>query len=124
MDVMRERLGAGLLKYMLSHGRICAKPLAFLRGYTFKGDTFVILDEGQNVSSAQYQCFLTRIGEDAKMVVAGDYEQSDLRGISGMEYAVTRLKGLDGVGLVEFDENDIVRSGLARDIVLAYRRKL
>jgi phosphate starvation-inducible PhoH-like protein len=127
LDVMRERLGAGALKYMLSHGRICAKPLAFLRGYTFKSDTFVILDEGQNVSSAQYQCFLTRIGEDAKMVIAGDYDQSDLRcggGLSGMEDAVKRLRGLPGVGVIEADENDIVRSGLARDIVLAYRKQI
>ena len=124
VDVMRERLGVGPLKYMLSHGRICAKPLAFLRGYTFKGDTFVICDEGQNVSKSQYQCFLTRIGEDAKMVIAGDYEQTDLKGISGMEDAVKRLAGIESVGIIEFDENDIVRSGLAREIVLAYRRNL
>lgn len=119
LDTLKARLGATHLEYMLRHKRIEARPLAFLRGCAFH-ETFVILDEAQNVSKEQFKCYLTRIGQGAKMVIAGDVEQSDLRQ-SGLVDAVNRLQHIPGVGVVDFTTDDIVRSGLARDIVLAYR---
>ena len=71
-DILNERLGSGAVEYNLRHGRIVAAPLAFMRGKTFGRDTFVILDEAQNTSITQMKMFLTRIGEDCKVVVNGD----------------------------------------------------
>jgi phosphate starvation-inducible PhoH-like protein len=120
LDTLKERLGSSQLEYMLKHKRIEAKPLAFLRGCTFH-DSFVILDEAQNVSKEQFQCYLTRIGNNSKMVIAGDIEQSDLRSKSGLTDAIKRLEHIDGISVIDFTTDDIVRSGLARKIVLAYR---
>lgn len=123
LETLYDRLGKSHAEYLIKRGRIIAKPLAFLRGCTFKDSTFVILDEAQNVSKAQFMCYLTRIGTGGvKMVVAGDCEQSDLRGKSGLADAVERLGGIQGIGTEEFTEEDIVRSELAKAIVIAYRR--
>lgn len=119
-DILTERLGKGAVEYNLRHGRIVAAPLAFMRGKTFGGDTFVILDEAQNTSVAQMKMFLTRIGEDCKVVVNGDVKQSDIRGRNGLEDAVDRLRGLAGVCIHEFDREDIVRSGLVRAVIDRY----
>lgn len=119
-DILIERLGKGAVEYNLRHGRIVAAPLAFMRGKTFGGDTFVILDEAQNTSVAQMKMFLTRIGEDCKVVVNGDVKQSDIRGRNGLEDAVERLQGLAGVCIHEFDRDDIVRSGLVRAVIDRY----
>jgi phosphate starvation-inducible PhoH-like protein len=91
-----------------------------MRGKTFNSKTFVILDEAQNTTPAQMKMFLTRIGEDCKVVINGDIQQSDLRGPNGLADAVTRLQGLPDVYLHEFERDDIVRSGLVRDIIDRY----
>src|SRR5690606_21111330 len=70
-DILNERLGRGVVDYCLRHGRIVAAPLAFMRGNTFDNNTFVILDEAQNTTPAQMKMFLTRIGENCKVVVNG-----------------------------------------------------
>lgn len=119
-DILNERLGAGTVDYCLRHGRIVAAPLAFMRGKTFNSKTFVILDEAQNTSPAQMKMFLTRIGEDCKVVINGDIQQSDIRGQNGLADAVERLQGLPNVYLHEFGRDDIVRSGLVRDIIDRY----
>ena len=119
-DILNERLGKGAVDYNLRHGIIVAAPLAFMRGKTFGGDTFVILDEAQNTSVAQMKMFLTRIGEDCKVVVNGDVKQSDLRGQNGLADAVTRFRGLAGVRIHEFEREDIVRSGLVRAVIDRY----
>ena len=97
-----------------------AAPLAFMRGKTFNSKTFVILDEAQNTSPAQMKMFLTRIGEDCKVVINGDINQSDIRGPNGLADAVERLGGLANVHVHEFERDDIVRSGLVRDIIDRY----
>jgi phosphate starvation-inducible PhoH-like protein len=119
-DILNERLGAGTVEYCLRHGRIVAAPLAFMRGKTFNSKTFVIFDEAQNASPAQMKMFLTRIGEDCKVVINGDIKQSDIRGPNGLEDAVNLLDGLSNVYIHEFEREDIVRSGLVRDIIDRY----
>lgn len=119
-DILNERLGAGTVDYCLRHGRIVAAPLAFMRGKTFNSKTFVILDEAQNTSPAQMKMFLTRIGEDCKVVINGDIKQSDIRGPNGLADAIERLQGLPNVYIHEFEREDIVRSGLVRDIIDRY----
>ena len=119
-DILHQRLGKGDVEYNLRHGRIVAAPLAFMRGKTFGSDTFVILDEAQNTSIAQMKMFLTRIGEDCKVVVNGDVNQSDIRGPNGLADAIERLRGLPGVRIHEFDREDIVRSGLVRAVIDRY----
>lgn len=119
-DILNERLGAGTVDYCLRHGRIVAAPLAFMRGKTFNSKTFVILDEAQNTTPAQMKMFLTRIGEDCKVVINGDINQSDIRGPNGLADAVERLTNLPNVYVHEFGRDDIVRSGLVRDIIDRY----
>lgn len=119
-DILIERLGKGAVEYNLRHGRIVAAPLAFMRGKTFGSDTFVILDEAQNTSISQMKMFLTRIGEDCKVVVNGYVKQSDIRGSNGLADAIQRLKGLPGVCIHEFEREDIVRSGLVRYVIDRY----
>ena len=78
------------------------------------------LGAGQNTSIAQMKMFLTRIGENCKVVVNGDVKQSDIRGANGLADAVERLAGLSSVYVHEFERGDIVRSGLVRDIIDCY----
>ena len=119
-DILNERLGRGVVEYCLRHGRIVAAPLAYMRGKTFDNNTFVILDEAQNTSPTQMKMFLTRIGEDCKVVINGDTRQSDIRGANGLEDAVQRVQGLPGVHVHQFDKADIVRSGLVRHLIDRY----
>ncbi len=119
-DILNQRLGAGTVNYCIRHGRIVAAPLAFMRGKTFDESTFVILDEAQNTTPAQMKMFLTRIGEDCKVVINGDICQSDIRGANGLSDAVDKLKGLPGVYIHHFGYEDIVRSGLVKSIIERY----
>lgn len=119
-DILNERLGAGTVDYCLRHGRIIAAPLAYMRGKTFDAKTFVVLDEAQNTTPAQMKMFLTRIGEGCKVVINGDIAQSDIQGANGLADAVTRLAQLPGVYIHEFAREDIVRSGLVREIIDRY----
>ncbi|WP_237446073.1 PhoH family protein [Sinobacterium norvegicum] len=119
-DILNERLGAGTVEYCLRHGRIVAAPLAYMRGKTFDEKSFVILDEAQNTTPAQMKMFLSRIGEGCKVVINGDIAQSDLRGPSGLADAVNRLEGVNNIHTHAFTRDDIVRSGLVRDIIDCY----
>ncbi|VUD64612.1 PhoH-like protein [Thalassocella blandensis] len=119
-DILNERLGAGTVNYNLRHGRIVAAPLAFMRGKTFNQDTFVILEEAQNTTPEQMKMFLTRIGDDCKVVVNGDVKQSDISGSNGLQDAIERVQGLPGVHVHEFERDDIVRSGLVRELLDRY----
>lgn len=120
-DILVERLGKGLTDYYIKAGKIVAVPLALMRGSTLK-DAFVVLTEAQNTTPKQMEMFLTRVGNDAKVVVDGDHHQSDVKGLNGLADAITKLDGLKGVGFVEFVPEDCVRSGLCRAIVDRYSR--
>ena len=121
--ILEERLGAGHVEMFLKNGKIKIAPLGFLRGHTFK-DCWVLFDEAQNATVGQMKLFLTRIGENCKVIVDGDPdEQKDISGFSGFDDAWKRMQGHPQVGYVQFDVEDIVRSGLSRDILLRYRDK-
>ncbi len=96
-------------------------PLAFMRGRTL-GDAFVIVDEAQNASTMQMKMLLTRLGVNSKMVITGDKTQVDLpkREDSGLMQVERILPGIDGIAFHYFDETDVVRHRLVRDIVRAY----
>jgi len=118
-DCLNERLGKGVVECGLKNGRIVVSPMAYLRGKTFN-DAFVVLDEAQNCTRSQLKMFLTRIGENCRVVVNGDIRQSDIGGASGLQDAIDRLSGLHSIYIHEFDHDDIVRSGLVKDILLRY----
>ena len=96
-------------------------PLAYMRGRTLN-ESFIILDEAQNTTVAQMKMLLTRMGNDSKIVVSGDTTQVDLpsRTRSGLIDAVARLRGIDGVGVTQLSDADIVRHRLVQEIVRAY----
>jgi phosphate starvation-inducible PhoH-like protein len=96
-------------------------PLAFMRGRTLN-DAVIILDEAQNTTTHQIKMFLTRLGMNAKMIITGDVTQIDLpaTATSGLVQAMHILKGVKGIGKVEFDKKDIVRHKLVQRIVDAY----
>jgi phosphate starvation-inducible PhoH-like protein len=119
-DALFEVMGEQCVRLMES-GVIEVAPLAFMRGRTL-ARAFVILDEAQNCSSAQMKMFLTRLGEDARMVVTGDPSQSDLPGgrAEGLNEALGLLSGVEGVAVAHFTDKDVVRHPLVTRIVRAY----
>jgi phosphate starvation-inducible PhoH-like protein len=108
---------------MMERGVIEVAPLAFMRGRTLN-DSFVILDEAQNTTSEQMKMFLTRIGFGSKTVVTGDITQTDLPSgrISGMNEALSLLRGVDGIQFCWFTEIDVVRHPIEQEIIKAYER--
>lgn len=123
-DALRDMIEPEDLERLEEAGVIEIAPLAYMRGRTLSS-AFVILDEGQNTTASQMKMFLTRLGEDSCMVVTGDPTQNDLQRHqhSGLSDAVRRLKGIDAVGVIEFDANDVVRHPLVGKIVRAYDKK-
>jgi phosphate starvation-inducible protein PhoH and related proteins len=122
-DALNELLDEGVTNRYIDRGTLEVAPLAYMRGRTLS-DAFVILDEAQNATSDQLKMFLTRLGAGSKMVVTGDVTQVDLPigNRSGLRDAADRLTGVDGVGVVELDENDVVRHPLVARIIRAYTR--
>ena len=118
-DALFEVMGERCTKLMET-GIIEVAPLAFMRGRTL-ARAFVILDEAQNCTPAQMKMFLTRLGEDSRMVVTGDPSQSDLPGgPEGLNQAVRYLHGVEGIGVARFSAADVVRHALVTRIVAAY----
>jgi phosphate starvation-inducible PhoH-like protein len=112
--------GAQLAKY-IEEGTIQIAPLAFMRGRTLDG-AFVILDEAQNTTLSQIKMFLTRMGPSAKFIVTGDLTQIDLprASDSGLAKALSLLGRVEGIATVNFDEGDIIRHRLVKEIVAAF----
>jgi phosphate starvation-inducible PhoH-like protein len=96
-------------------------PLAYMRGRTL-GDAFVIVDEAQNATALQMKMLLTRLGVNSQMVITGDKTQIDLprKEESGLMQVERILKDVDGIAFHYFDETDVVRHRLVRDIIRAY----
>jgi phosphate starvation-inducible PhoH-like protein len=119
-DALFEVMGDQCTKLM-EQGTIEVAPLAFMRGRTL-ARAFVILDEAQNCTPAQMKMFLTRLGEDSRMVVTGDPSQSDLPaiGATGLNQALEILSGVEGAAVARFGEKDVVRHALVTRIVAAY----
>lgn len=123
-DALYEMLPAEQVDKKLAIGEIEIAPLAFMRGRTLS-NAFVILDEAQNTTPMQMKMFLTRLGENSRMVINGDLSQVDLpRGvISGLKDALDTLDKVEGISSVTFNASDVVRHGLVAKIVKAYEEK-
>ncbi|HSQ58324.1 MAG TPA: PhoH family protein [Gemmata sp.] len=123
-DALTEIMDAETVKKYMENDIIEILPLAYMRGRTLN-NSVIILDEGQNATTAQMKMFLTRMGLNSKIVVTGDITQTDLpRTIrSGLIDAVHRLKDIEGIAIVHLDQSDIVRNPLVTRIVKAYEEE-
>ena len=123
-DAMYDFMGADSYSRLLERGTVEVAPLAYMRGRTLS-DAFIILDEAQNTTSEQMKMFLTRMGFHSKVIVTGDITQTDLPPgkQSGLSEAISLLKGIPGIGIVELTGKDIVRHELVQKIVEAYEKK-
>ena len=120
-DALQDMVPVAKLKEYMENNVIQIAPLAFMRGRTLN-DAVIILDEAQNTTTHQIKMFLTRLGMNAKMIITGDVTQIDLppTATSGLVQAMQILKGVKGIGKVEFEKKDIVRHKLVQRIVEAY----
>lgn len=121
-EILDEKLGKSFVDYLIKSKTIEAVPMQFMRGRTFK-NCVVILDEAQNATKAQLKLLLTRLGDDAKCIIDGDLEQTDLpEGMSGLSDALSRLKGLSSIATIEFNRSEVVRSKMCAQILNAYSK--
>lgn len=120
-DALDEMLPSAKLKEYITNGTIQIAPLAFMRGRTLS-NAIIILDEAQNTTRQQMKMFLTRLGENSKMIITGDITQIDLpKGVtSGLNDAIKILKGVDGIGFIDFKSSDIIRHTLVSKIIEKY----
>ena len=123
-DALNDMIPAAKLQKYIDEGTVQIAPLAYMRGRTLD-NAFVILDEAQNTTLSQLKMFLTRMGRNAKFIVTGDITQIDLprRSDSGLVRAMELLRGIDGIGIVEFDQRDIIRHRLVKHIVKAFEKE-
>lgn len=122
-DALEDMIPQIKLKEYMETGVIQIAPLAFMRGRTLN-DAIIVLDEAQNTTTHQIKMFLTRLGMNAKMIVTGDVTQIDLprSTASGLIHVLKVLKGVPGIGRIDYDRKDIVRHPLVQRIVDAYDR--
>ena len=120
-DALNDCLPAEQVERRIASGEIEIAPIAFMRGRTL-ANAFIILDEAQNTTPAQMKMFLTRFGEGSRMVVCGDPNQTDLPDprSSGLNDAVGKLEGVQGISMVRFGIGDVVRHPIVGRIVEAY----
>lgn len=122
-DALNDMIPPAKLQKYVDEGTVQIAPLAYMRGRTLD-NAFVILDEAQNTTLSQLKMFLTRMGRNAKFIVTGDITQIDLprRSDSGLVRAMELLRGIKGIGIVEFDKRDIIRHSLVKHIVKAFEQ--
>jgi len=122
-DALEDMLPKEKLKTYMENNTVEIAPLAFMRGRTLNS-AFVILDEAQNATALQMKMFLTRLGANSRAIITGDLTQTDLpaRDVSGLAEAREILEGVTGIDFIHFDEKDVVRHRLVRDIITAYSR--
>lgn len=122
-DALFDMFGAESFQRYMEKGIIEVAPLAYMRGRTLD-EAFIILDEAQNTTSEQIKMFLTRLGNESKMVITGDITQIDLPDSrrSGLVEAMKVLKGIDDICIHKFTEKDVVRHKLVQDIIKAYEK--
>lgn len=120
MDTLKKHLGPGTIETGVKLGNIEMAPFETMRGRSFE-NAFVILDEAQNTSAEEMKMFLTRVGENSRVVINGDIMQSDVGKSSGLATCISMIKKYDiPVPVIEFTVEDIVRSGLCRLWVEAF----
>ena len=120
-DALNDMLSFSEVLKKIENGMIEIAPLAFMRGRTLS-NSFIILDESQNTTSIQMKMFLTRLGENSRMIVNGDLSQVDLPSgtKSGLRESINILKDVEDIGFIEFEESDVVRNPLVSKIVSKY----
>lgn len=120
-DALDDMIPPAKLHKYLEEGTVQIAPLAFMRGRTLD-NAFVILDEAQNTTLSQIKMFLTRMGRSARFIVTGDLTQIDLakKSDSGLSTVMKMLRRIDGIGMVEFDNQDIIRHRLVKYIIEAF----
>ena len=120
-DALYDLLDFEKIQKRIEIGDIEIAPLAFMRGRTLK-NSFAILDEAQNATDTQIKMFLTRIGENSKIVINGDPSQIDLpnKSLSGLKRSKEILQHLNEISIIDFDHTDVVRHPLVSKIVKAY----
>ncbi len=121
-DALYDCMPPEQVERRIASGEIEIAPIAFMRGRTL-ADAFVILDEAQNTTREQMKMFLTRFGQNSRMVVCGDPKQVDIPGgdrMSGLADAVDRLEGVEAIGITRFSRADVVRHPIVGRIVEAY----
>ncbi|MBX9897173.1 MAG: PhoH family protein [Qipengyuania sp.] len=121
-DALYDCMPPEQVERRLASGEIEIAPIAFMRGRTL-ADSFIILDEAQNTTREQMKMFLTRFGQNSRMVVCGDPRQVDIPGgdrMSGLADAVLKLEAIDGFGTIRFSAADVVRHPIVGRIVEAY----
>lgn len=121
VEIIQECLGGkARLEEMMKSGDLEVSPFTYMRGRTLS-DAFVILDEAQNTTRGQMEMFLTRIGEDTKVVISGDIKQSDIGPNSGLKIALDLVKKYNiEASVVEFTVDEVVRSKLCKQWVMAF----
>jgi len=122
-DILSSVVGIKQVNRMIEEKKILTLSLAFLRGMTFDR-SFVLLDEGQNATKNQIRLFLTRIGRDSKLIVAGDLSQSDLGSDNGFVDAVVRLQGVEGISFIELSGESMIRNPIITEIEKRYSETL
>ncbi len=120
-DAIHEMMGVEAYQKLWERGVIEVAPLAYMRGRTLN-DAYVVLDEAQNTTVEQMKMFLTRLGENSKMVITGDLTQIDLPSgkTSGLKHAVSILGGIDGIAVCKLTAKDVVRHEIVMNIIKAY----
>ena len=120
-DALHDTLPGEQVVRRIANGEFEIAPLAFMRGRTLS-NAFVILDEAQNTTPTQMKMFLTRLGDNSRMVITGDLSQVDLPAgtLPGLKDAVETLEGVPGIRFVRFSDADVVRPPLVAQIIRAY----
>lgn len=116
----RDQIGQGHFEYLLRTGKIEIVPLGFMQGLSWDEPCMVLFDEAENATVKEMKMFLTRIGEGATVVIDGDPDQKMIKGTCGLVDGVSRTQYIKSVGVVNFGRDDIVRSGIVREIIDAY----
>ncbi len=122
-DALDDMIPSEKLKFYRENKVIEIAPLAYMRGRTLS-NAFILLDEAQNTTPMQMKMFLTRLGQNSKLIINGDRTQVDLKPNqkSGLDEASQVLKGVKGIGFVELDEKDVVRHHVVKEIIKAYEK--
>lgn len=111
-------LGNERFNRLLYEDIIKFEPLELMRGASFH-NSYMILDEAQNCTLDQIKMFITRIGEDSKVIINGDVKQTDLKDGSGLKICISKLGGIGGVGICEFTHGDIQRNSIIKSVLMA-----
>lgn len=123
LDTIKSRIGPGHFDYCINKSVIEVVPFETMRGRSFE-DAFILIDEAQNLTPEEMYLTVTRIGEESRLVITGDLNQMDIRGTSGLSVAIDLINRKNiPAAVVEFDEEDVVRSGLCAAWVKAWDHK-